>query len=225
MLRQANIWAVSNPENVTMLQMRMSSPVLICISDSVDDSIVRSSGVIDGRLLLPPYESIQRELDNDPIAADIYINHLRSYECTQMMEAIALAVSKSNNIILYFGPEFNEFRFGRIFLECMAVYYGVNCGIDGQGQPSFEDTAIPFILEDMVKSGSLNGKDAFITMPPNSEIPDILLNGFIGAFNPPKCMVTSRLGEEPTIEDYRQYFRQLLSDYYKYGFILREVFA
>jgi hypothetical protein len=88
-------------------------------------------GAIHGSILLPPYEAVSAEMDNNLEAFyGYYYAHLNNYEASRMVSAIIAALYQGINICLYVPNETKELRFNVALVEYFANSFGILVGVD-----------------------------------------------------------------------------------------------
>lgn len=143
--RATNLYMISSEDEFNRFVMSGGWVVVVC--DTPSPIIINHPSSLGASILLPPYEAVAEELDDNYELADtIYYSHLASDACDTYINAILAAVLTSIPIALYFGPEEIGMRFVKVLINYLYQAYGIVVGIEGRVVPYIEEPYLPIIL-------------------------------------------------------------------------------
>ena len=105
-----NIWLLETPEMVIDYSFRGGRVVFI--TEDVDPILDSIPNKISAKILLPPFEATELELDgriNESSA--IYFRYLSSMEPAEYISVIIAGVVQGLNIGIYFGEQLRDMKF------------------------------------------------------------------------------------------------------------------
>ena len=159
---------------------------------------------MNASVLMPPYESISRELDQRyDDARFIYHNHLSMKECMDYIGLIALAIMKNIPIGIYFGPieDIEGMMYPKFFFEFMYNIFGINFHGNGEyGQ--LREEYIPINLEYFLLNGFIDIPSYYEMMPNDQDLTPGAITYLDSILRP--CLFK----REITMTDLNEYFKE-----------------
>lgn len=158
---------------------------------------------IKSSILLPPYDSVCAELDNEVnLAIQIYIEYLSSSDVDMFICMILKALMNGSNIILYPGHDEADMPFIPVFLQYLTNYFGIIVGSPYE-PTQYDYRAFPVILNKLYLHNLIDYQTLFILYPVDAPIMENIIPKLIQDINP--------YVSNPSMQEYIEYFER-----YKY---------
>lgn len=139
-----NIWVVREDE---FDEFTFTGGKVIYIAEEVEPKFSTHPAIITAGVLLPPFESIQLELNGEIFAANsIYEEYLQKEEADPFISIIIAAAIKQIPIGIMFGKDEMNMQFPKMFIDFMFHYYGLVFGIKNKIQPYIVEEFLPLDL-------------------------------------------------------------------------------
>ena len=164
-----------------------------------DKNLVQQIGAIQASILLPPYEAMEAEMNNNPVLFhEIYNSHLFMYEANKFVGALITALYEGKNICLYISDSSKTLLFNQELLSFFANNYGI---IIQQDQPVGytyiqNQYQLMNIIENMYIYDYITPEDVFILTPSGVGFSEVVTNKLIQQF---PCPIYN------TIEEFAKY--------------------
>lgn len=168
-----NIWVINEDE---FDDFTFTGGKIIYIAEEVEPKFSTHPAIITAGALLPPFESIQLELDGELFRANsIYEQYLQQEEADPFVSIIVAAAIKQIPIGIMFGKDEMNMQFPKMFIDFMYHFYGLVFGIKNKIQPYILEESIPF---DLAKLYIMNIIDypTFMIKHPNLPINQIAIS-------------------------------------------------
>lgn len=185
----------------------------IVIIDEDDKDFAGVPNTMNASILLPPYEAVARELDNDYDGAKyLYETWLCKKECMEYIELIVFALMKGIPITLYFGPDSNEMRFPTNLLEFFFKMAGVCfANVNNPNTSGYMTKAyIPINLGNMLLNGVIDIPTFYEMMPDDADLIPDAISYLASTLRP-------LMNPGSTLRDYNEYFKNLIKLSRKHG--------
>ena len=201
-----NVWLLESPEMVLDCSLRGGR--VIFITEDIDPRLQYIPNKLSAKILLPPYEATEAELDgNLELAFMRYYQYLSCMEPADYISVLLAAAVQGISIGLYFGPELKDMHFPKMFIEYL-YNKGLVVGYKNT-TPMILASHMPFILTELY-GRQLIAVDRFMTMMPiDVDIPEIILPKLVSDLRPP----TSFLEDG----NYNKYFKNLIKEIHEAG--------
>lgn len=202
-----NIWLLETPEMVIDYSLRGGR--VIFITEDIDARLDAIPNKISAKILLPPFEATELELDGriDESSA-IYFRYLSSMEPAEYISVIIAGVVQGLNIGLYFGEQLRDMKFPLIFLNFLRDYKGLVVGT-ANNQPGYIREFLPIVLSDLYTKGLVSADRFLAAMPIGDALPMHTIPKLIFDLKIPDGIVKN--------EDYVSYFKEMISAMNKHG--------
>ena len=200
LVRRADVWLVTSAEDLNHFMINNGWVVLI--SESPDPFLAENPVCLGASVLLPPYEAISAEIDENLALADaIYMDYLNSPACDEYLSAIIAAAMTNIPIGIYFGPEEKDMRFVQTFINFLFGRFGLVLGVRGRIEPSIHMSYMPFVLAKLYSKNIIDYKTFMVEHPRTNIDPNIL----------PKLIADVRpYVKTKDIDSYYKYFMDML---------------
>lgn len=175
-----------------------SNHVIVALVE--DKNLVQQIGAVQASILLPPYEAMEAEMNNNPaLFHEIYNAHLFSYEANKFIGALLTALYQGKNICLYISTESMELLFNKELINFFANNYGINIQPDAQVFYSYNQNIYQLlnIIENMYIYDYITPDEVFILIPKGALISEAIVQKLIAQTNSPILN---------SIEEYSRYF-------------------
>lgn len=175
-----------------------SNHVIVALVE--DKNLVQQIGAVQASILLPPYEAMEAEMNNNPILFhEIYNAHLFSYEANKFIGALLTALYQGKNLCLYISAESMELLFNKELINFFANNYGINIQPDTQVFYSYNQNIYQLlnIIENMYIYDYITPDEVFILIPKGALISETIVQKLIAQTNSPILN---------SIEEYSRYF-------------------
>ena len=202
-----NVWLLDSPEMV--LNYSLQGGRVIFITEDVDPRLAYIPNKLSAKILLPPYEAVEAELDgNLDIAQYKYSEYLSYMEPADYISVLLAAAVQGLQVGLYFGPELRDMKFPMMFIDFLYNQKGLVVGYKNV-QPMILDNYLPIVLSELFGRGLINVEGFMTMMPTGADIPPIIMPLLVAELRPPKSFVKNG--------DYNAYFKELIRDIHETG--------
>lgn len=197
-----NIWLLDSPEMV--LNYSLQGGKVIFITEDSDPRLDYIPNKLSAKILLPPLEVVDAELDGRLDEAEYkYGIYLSNMEPGDYVSTIIAALVYGIPVGLYFGSEFKDLRYPVMFINYLYNQKGIIVGYR-EVQPAILDNFYPMILAEIYLKG-LIGVDMFMmSMPADVDIPQYVQPLLVNELRPPISFVKNG--------DFNGYFKGLIKD-------------
>jgi hypothetical protein len=172
---------------------------VVVIGSELDDGVTTQLNALKATVLLPPYDAVMAEMDNNIEAfSAIYTQHLFQKAPSYMMAAIIKALMCGSNILLYLTVDEAEMLYSKFLLNHLRVNYGIIVGTTDN--PFFYDVNYNWAICSLLYSFDdlMSTEEFFMLYPPTIQIPQNIILKLIDEVNP--------YIEERSLENYNNYF-------------------
>lgn len=177
---------------------------------------------MNASILMPPYEAIACELDQNYDEARFhYHNHLASNECMSYISLVVLAIMKGIPIGVFFGPqeEIEGMVYPRFFFEFVYNIFGITFRGDGVDYGTMREEYIPINCEYFLLHQMIDIPGYYDMMPSGVDLTPNAIMYLDGLLRP--CLFK----KEFTMEDLNNYFKDLIAKSRAAGKYLRSPFV
>lgn len=197
-----NVWLLDSPEMV--LNYSLQGGRVVFITEDADPRLEYIPNKLSAKILLPPYEVVDAELDGRLEEAEVrYYNYLSTLEPADYISVMLAAMVTGVPLGLYFGSEIKDLRYPSMFINFLYNQKGVIVGYRDV-QPQILDNYLPMVLSEIYGRGLLT-VDKFMTyMPENVDIPNIIIPMLASELLPPKSFIKNG--------DFNGYFKNLIKE-------------
>lgn len=152
------------------------TPNIKVISMDEDGAIpLEHPDVIGGTCLLPPMDALIAEADGDEVAFnEIYMNHFYDPFVDQFISALISYLFVGGNLLIY-HPNVSIFSCAK-FREIIWILYGINIGIVGQQNCSYDQKCVPVWLCMIYMINAILPIDFLRLYPVESLIPNNIMD-------------------------------------------------
>ena len=202
-----NVWLLDSPEMV--LDYAIRGGKIIFITEDDDPRLNYIPNKLSAKILLPPYDVVDAELENQLDIAQIkYEQYLSCGEPADYISILMAAAIQGISIGLYFGPELRNMKFPLMFVEFLYKYKGLIVGYK-EVQPAILDNYMPTILTELLGKEIIDIQRFLMQMPVSMDIPPIILPFLIAELRPLRKYIKNN--------DYNSYFKELIKDIHEKG--------
>ena len=188
------LYITTNIDAVYREQYRNTKILFLC--DEKQD--VPGVEIIPASILLPPYESVMAELDDQKdVAAQIYIEYLCQKEPDMFIAAIMAALLRGVNILVYLGPDEANMSFIGTLTQFLWNMYGIGAGTD-YNKFTINIALEPAIYCKLYFYDLINYEEFFILYPAGIKIEEYVIPKLVYEINP--------YVEFPSKQAYEDYF-------------------
>lgn len=161
-----------------------NSPTLKIIAVEENGAISRDHrNVVDGRIFLPPIESMMAEVDGNRAAYEMnYVNLFCQPQVDEFVGSIISSLMLGNDILVYVD-DLNS-NATRYMMDIFFKRYGIMFGVAGSKNHYYDLSCIPMWLKYALKCGIINGRDYLYALPVNTPIPNDIMESLIMEFRP-----------------------------------------
>lgn len=195
-----NIWVI-NEEDIR--DFGYNGGKVIYIADEPNPEISNNPFIVTAGVLLPPFEAIQAELDdNIEQAIGIYEMYLSNSEANMYIISLVAAALKQIPIGILFGRDEKNMQFPNIFINFLYKYYGIVLGIKNMMNPYIEYSYMPIILAKLYSFNLIDYPTFFLMHPIDLPIQDYIISKLVFEVQP--------LVDEKTHECFKKYFEEVV---------------
>lgn len=206
-MRPCNVWLLDSPEMV--LSYSLQGGRVIFITEDTDPRLEYIPNKLSAKILLPPYEVVEAELDGRLDEAEfLYNQYLSVMEPADYIGVMLAAAFQNVQVGLYFGPELRELKFPAMFINYLYNQKGLVVGYKDV-QPYIDDRFIPMILSDLLGRNLMDIEGFMCNMPVGADIPPIIMPMIVSILRPPSSFIKNG--------DYNSYFKDLIKDIHEEG--------
>lgn len=140
----SNMWIVSENE---FDQFVINGGKVVYIAEEPDLKYRSHPAIITAGALLPPFEAIQAELDDDIMTSNsIYSAYLNSQEASMYVSIVIAAAIKQIPIGIMFGKDELNMQFPKMLINFFFNNFGIVFGVANKVMPYIVKEAMPFNL-------------------------------------------------------------------------------
>lgn len=200
---------------VVMNQCAMNDPnTRIVYIDNVDPKY--ENILLNGTLLMPPYEAISARLEGDMQTYNItYNNYLASDFIIAYLAIFVKLLYSGTNIILYMSKDSYEMYYKTLY-DFILFNFGISIG-DEQTPPTFNTNYIPQICNLLYLNDVYFTFEEYMKWYPLTQIPDDVIRKMITQVNP------FSINCDGTFEWYKKYFEDYKAQVLQTGNVLKIV--
>lgn len=209
-----NLWLMDSPEMV--LDYALKGGKIVLITEENDPRLEYIPSKLSAKILLPPFDAVNAELDNNlPLANAIYCSYLSEKEPADYISVLTAAAMQGVMIGIYFGPELRDMRWPMMFLSYLYNVRGIQVG-SSNVQPGIADHAMATNVCDLYIKGLMSLPDFIMKYPIGIDIPMEIVRILAVNYNMPYHMMG---------DDLNGFFKDLIKESQEHGHYLRSPFV
>lgn len=203
-LQPRNLVMVVNDINVLRDLLAQEYKVLLCTEDQFPPDITMHPNIIKCSILLPPFEAVSIELDNQLDSAyNNYMNYLNAYwPAMSMSLLIYISILKGQPMVLYFGSEFPDIKILQYLPQFFQSYIGITFAPNGQGAIDIDKA--PYAIDALYMQCEIQALQALSFMPIGMDFLPTTVDKMIVEMHPPIM--------SGDIESGNKYFKELVKE-------------
>ena len=195
-----NIWVINETD---IREFGYTGGKIIYIVDTPEPEFANNPFIVTAGALLPPFEAIQAELDDDiEKSIFLYESYLQEGEPSLYIASIIAACVNNIPIGILFGKDEQNMQFPKVFINFLFKYCGIVLGVKDKVRPYILDSFMPINLAKIYAYNLISYESFILKHPVDAPIHDSIIPKLAYDINP--------FVMEQNHENYKKYFENVI---------------